>query len=97
MTDWRDTFTFNPVGSHNDGLAIVAAQTLTPPTGATKLMIQAADKNVRYTLDGTVPTASKGFRLAADGLPVVILIESGVTVKVIEEAATADLQYQWGN
>ena len=53
-------------------------------------------QNVRYTLDGTTPTASKGFLLKAGDPPVIIPITSGMLVKVIEEAASADLQYQWG-
>ncbi|MFN3652351.1 MAG: hypothetical protein ACK47B_22475 [Armatimonadota bacterium] len=85
-----------PVGAHSDGLAISAAQTLAPPAGASRLLIQALGQNVRYTLDGTTPTASAGFQLRAGDPPVLIPIGSGTVVKVIEEAATADLQYQWG-
>lgn len=87
---------FKPLGSHSDGGAISTAQTLTPEVGATKLLIQALTQNVRYTLDGTTPTASKGFQLVAGDPPIIIPINSDVTVKVIEESATADLQYQFG-
>lgn len=86
---------FDPIGSHVDGTLIVSSTTLTPEDGATKLLIQALDQNVRITLDGTTPTASKGFRLKAGDAPVMIWIAQA-TVKVIEEAASADLQYQWG-
>lgn len=87
---------FNPLGAHNDGLAISAAQTLTPAAGATKLLIQALDQNVRYTLDGTTPTATKGFQLKAGDPPITLPIGGDTTVKVIQEQATAVLQYQWG-
>lgn len=87
---------FNPLGSHNDGLAINTAKTLTPPGGATLLMIQALTQNVRYTLDGTTPTATTGFQLKAGDPAILVPIGSGTTVKVIEETATADLQYQFG-
>lgn len=88
---------FIPVGAHSDGLAISSAQTLTPTASdISKLLIQALGQNVRYTLDGTVPTASKGFQLKAGDPPVLIPISSATVIKVIEEAATADLQYQWG-
>lgn len=94
--DPRDAFIFSPVGSHADGDDISSAATLTPATGATKLLIQALTQNVRFTLDGTTPTASKGFQLAAGDPAVVIPIGPNTTIKVIEETATADLQYQWG-
>jgi len=90
-----DLLRFDPIGSHADGTTISSATTLTPADGATKLLIQALDQNVRLTLDGTAPTASKGFQLVAGDPPVMVWI-AGSTVKVIEEAATADIQYQWG-
>ena len=90
-----DLLRFDPIGSHTDGTEISSATTLTPADGATKLLIQALDQNVRFTLDGTTPTASTGFQLVAGDPPVMIWV-AGATVKVIEEAATADLQYQWG-
>ncbi|MGD2026621.1 MAG: hypothetical protein PVI99_02290 [Anaerolineales bacterium] len=86
---------FDPIGSHVDGADISSATALSPEDGATKLLIQALGQNVRLRLDGTTPTASKGFQLAA-GDPPVMLWVAGATVKVIKEAATADIQYQWG-
>lgn len=96
-----DLVPFNPSvaasgGAHSSGLAIVTAQTLTPPGDSTKLLIQALDQNVRYTLDGTTPTASVGFQLLAGDPPVVVPIGVDTVIKVIEEAATASLQFQWG-
>lgn len=87
---------FIPLGAHSDGLTITSAVTLTPPIGANKVMLQALSQNVRYTLDGTAPTASKGFQLKAGDAPIVIPINRHVEVRVIQEAATADLQYQFG-
>lgn len=86
---------FDPIGNHVDGTDISSSVTLSPEDGATKLMIQALGQNVRLTLDGTTPTASKGFQLEAWAPPVLVWV-GGAVVKVIEEAATADLQYQWG-
>lgn len=91
-----DEFTFNPVGDHSDGKDISSAETIAVPEGATKLLVQALDKNVRYTLDGTTPTASKGFQLAAGDPPIIIPIGNDMTIKMIEEASAADLQYQFG-
>jgi hypothetical protein len=88
---------FKPIGSHVDGTVLTSAVTLTPPSGATKLLIQVLDQDVRYTLDGTTPTASLGFQLKKDDPPLIIIIEEGVVIKMIQEAATADIQYQWGS
>jgi len=94
--DPRDALTFSPLGAHSSGATISSATTLTPATGATKLLVQALTKNVRFTLDGTAPTASLGFQIVAGDPPVVIPVGNGTVIKVIEESATASLQYQWG-
>jgi hypothetical protein len=94
--DPRDTLELNPIGSHSDGVDVSSAVTLTPPTGATKLLIQALDTNLRVTLDGTTPTTAKGFQLVAGDPPLLIPLGINTIVKVIEEAASCDLQYQWG-
>lgn len=94
--DWRDALMFNPSGAHSSGATISSATTLTIPSGATKLLIQALTQNVRVTLDGTTPTASVGFQLKAGDPPVIIPLGNATAVKVIQEAATASLQYQFG-
>lgn len=84
---------FNPIGAHSDGATISSATVLTKPaalaTGVAKLLIQALTQNVRYTLDGTTPTASKGFQLKAGDPPVIIPTGTYTVVTVIEETATA--------
>lgn len=87
-------------GGHNDGLDISSAVVLSPsatynPTKAPFVLIQTTTKNVRYTLDGTTPTTSSGFVLTAGNDPVVIPV-TGNILTVIEEAATADLQFEFG-
>ena len=94
--DPRDAMSFEPVGAHSDGATISSATTLTAPDGATKIMMQALTQNVRFTLDGTAPEAAKGFQLKAGDPPLVIPLGNGTVIKVIQETATADLQYQWG-
>lgn len=91
-----DRLGFNPLGAHNDGLDISAAVELVLETGTSKVRIQALAQNVRYTLDGTTPTAAKGFQLKAGDPPIEITVGHRTKIKVIEEAATADLQYQCG-
>jgi len=87
---------FDPVGNHVSGPDISTAATLTSSETATQIMIQALDQNVRYTLAGSTPTASVGFVLTADAAPIILPVGPNATLKVIEEAATASLQYQWG-
>jgi hypothetical protein len=99
---WKDAVSgLKPRGAHQDSLDISSAVALDPADdsadGATKVLVQALAQNVRYTLDGSTPTAAVGFQLKAGDPPVIILLEDGVTVTIIEEAATADMQYQWGN
>lgn len=87
---------FNPVSGHVQDATISGATTLTPEVGSNKLLIQAFTNNVRYTLDGTNPTASLGFQLKADDPPLVIPIGPGTVVKVIEETVSASIDFQWG-
>lgn len=94
---------FDPIGPHVSNLNISTQQVLTPPmttTGsADKILIQALDQNVRFTLDCTLPIGTgttHGFRLIANDPPVIIGISQGLCLTVVQEAATAELQYQWG-
>ena len=60
------------------------------------LLIQSSVADCRYTLDGTTPTAAVGFTLVAGADPTLILLDEGIAFKVIEEGATAILDYQFG-
>ena len=95
----RDYLQFERIGAHVDSPTISSATILTPTAsiGITKLLIQTMTQNVRYTLDGTTPTASLGFQLKAGDPPIIIPVDSSNTITVIQEAATADLNYQWGH
>jgi hypothetical protein len=83
-----------PVGSHTTDASVSAAETLTPPAGASFVRLETTTQAVRYTLDGTTPTASVGFLIAV-GVPTDIYVGSGSTLKVIQAAASASIQYQW--
>lgn len=91
-----DPLGFNPLGSHSDGADVSTAVALTIPAGAKKLMIQTHTQSVRFTLDGTTPEAAKGFQLKAGDPAIIIPLGNRSVVTVIQEAATADLQYQFG-
>lgn len=83
-------------GSHTKNTALSSSFTLTPPGNANAILIQATVQNVRYTLDGTTPTATTGFILRAYDDPRIIDISAGMTVKIIEETSGAIVNYQWG-
>ena len=87
---------FEPVGSHDSDDDISSAATLTKAEGATKIMIQAITQNARITFDGSTPTTSHGFQIVAGNPPIWFPVMVGYNVKAIEEAATCELQYQWG-
>lgn len=89
--------TFNPIGAHAEDTTVSSATTLTTPSGATKILLQALTQNVRFTLDGTTPTASLGFQLKAGDPPIIIPLKAGQSVILIEETASATIEYQFGN
>jgi hypothetical protein len=58
-------------------------------------MVQALTQSIRYTIDGTTPTAAIGFQLAAGDPAVVISMGKGVLPQFFPAAGGAILQYQW--
>lgn len=84
---------YEVVGSHTTNSSLASAVTLTRPAGANRIMLQAFTQNVRFTLDGTVPTSSAGFRL--DVGTYIVLPFTSTAITVIEESASASIQYQW--
>ncbi|HSG63296.1 MAG TPA: hypothetical protein VLA24_17865 [Pseudomonadales bacterium] len=82
--------------AHTTDATISTATVLTTPAGMNTLMIQPFTNNIRYTLDGTTPTASLGFQLAA-GVILTLDVSADMVITVIEEAASASIQYQWGS
>lgn len=90
-----------PIDYHQSRNDLATAQEMTVPAGSSPryLMMQAVDQNCRFTLtDATVastPTEVFGFLLAIGDVPIIIPVDAGITVRVIEEAVTATLQYQW--
>ena len=86
---------YAPVGAHSGGVNIAAAVTLTKPAGAAEIIMQAITQNIRFTLDGTTPTATLGFQLNCNSWGPLMVAVPGAAIIVIQEAATASLQYQW--
>ena len=88
---------YAPVGAHSGGVNIASAVTLTRPAGASGIIMQAITQNIRFTLDGSTPTATLGFQLNCNSWGPLMVAVPGTSIKVIQEAATASLQYQWVN
>lgn len=87
------------VGAHTTNSSLSAAVSLTCPANASRILLQAFTQNVRFLFAETtntalVPTASVGFRLLA-GERIDLSIPAGTILKVIEETASASIQYQW--
>ena len=87
-----------PVGAHVTNSSLSSAVTLTQPASASRILLQAFTQNVRFlfteTTSTAVPTASVGFRLPA-GERIDLSVPTGCLLKVIEETASASIQYQW--
>lgn len=84
-----------PVGSHTENTTLNTAQTLTLPDGANGFIIQASVQNIRYTVDGTAPTSTKGFLIRTTDYPVILYAPSNNSVfRFIEVTASATLEYQ---
>lgn len=83
-----------PVGAHTTDATVDAATALARPAGASFVRIQAETQAIRYTVDGTTPTAATGFLLAV-GVEKDIYVGSGASLNVIAAVAGASIQYQW--
>lgn len=95
-----DLAPFNPMDVHTQRADLTVVRTLAVPNVTlpiSKIIIQAFDQNIRYTLDGSDPTVGFGFRLTATNDPIMITIGPNTILKFLEEAATATLSFVWGN
>ncbi len=91
-----DLSTFVPVGAHTSVSDLSSAVTLTPPAGADRIYLQAVGQSLRYTFDGTVPTATIGFQFPTGGDGALFVLKGSASLKFIQETAGASMQYQWG-
>ena len=84
------------VGGHGQS-NVQPKEILVPPPGARTLLVQAiGTAAVRYTLDGTVPTSSIGFRLAI-GEAVLINVVGRMIITFVREDQNAKIAFQWGS
>ena len=83
------------VGSHTQNTSLSSAVSITVPPQATHVLLQAQTQDVRVTIDGTAPTATKGFLVVAAWDWTILPVPSNGTLKAIEVAASAKLDYQF--
>lgn len=93
-TSLKSLVAYAPVGTHSNP-TFATATALEKPAGATQLLIQVSGQNVRFTLDGSDPSATKGFLITAGSDPLIISVPGSTVIKLIQVAATATVQLQW--
>jgi hypothetical protein len=72
-------------------------QTITPPNNKTdKILIQARDGDIFYSLDNTNISLNEGYKLLQDSDPVLIPQMQKNTLKVIGTSVSTKLIYTWG-
>lgn len=96
----KSEFSVLPVGGHTRNTSLVSDVTLTIPNNATGIFLQVESGNINYTLDGSAPTTGAtgvGFKQGtADGV-VRLDLYPGARIRIIEQAASAVIQYQFFN
>ena len=87
----------SPIGTHHViTLGTVAYSPQDRPSEAKSLLVQAIDKDIRFTLDSaTSPTASVGFKLAAGDSALLIPITDTTHPQFFREESGSILQYLW--
>lgn len=66
------------------------------PLQANNVAVQAVTQNVRFTLDGSAPSATTGFQLVAGDPAILITLTPTTTLRFFREASGAILQIQAG-
>jgi len=87
-----------PASPHLTVSSLIGHVVLTPPENANRILLQVFTQNIRLVFTEAtspfVPTASVGFQFAA-GSRFDLAIADNFVIKIIEEAASASIQYQW--
>ena len=82
---------------HETWTDMAAIREIPTMEGVHEVLVQALDQNIRYTLGNAAPSATSGFRLTAGNDPIAIPLVAGRTrLRLVEEAAGATLEWQYG-
>lgn len=85
-----------PIGSHVQRSDLAAAKDVAVPARASHVLVSTTTESIRLTFDGsTAPTAAKGIHVGAGAAPLLLPVEANGTIKMIEEGATAVVDYQF--
>jgi len=87
-------FTF--LGSHVQVADLSSVYEANPPVDACRMLAQAFTQDVRFTLDGTDPSSTKGFQLKEGTPPIMLPLNTSTPPKFIAEVAGATLEIQYG-
>ena len=88
---------YTPSGTHQRLIGLSTVKTITFAANQQAIWIQALAQNVRMTTDGTTPSFTinpTGFQLKSGDPAVRFDFAPGTVLKLIEEAASATVQYQ---
>jgi hypothetical protein len=98
LLDHDDAVEFSPDPRESHHTITLGTAVYVPyfPLGARKIKMQVDTKDLRYTLDGTTPSATVGFHLAAAAEPIIIEVNEKVKLQVIREESGTILQYEIG-
>lgn len=83
-----------PIDEHAQLTGLSSAKGIGVPLSASGVIIQALGQNVRLKMSGT-PTSSSGFQIRAGDPPVLIPLQSQRSIQVIQELASATVEYQF--
>lgn len=88
---------FEPLANESHRSQLVNSLfTVNLPLNCNEVLVQATVQNIRYTINGTDPTASSGFVLISGNDPISIPVTKTTVLKFISETAGAILQMQYG-
>jgi hypothetical protein len=88
---------FKPVaGEPHRAQLVNALFTVNIPLNCSEVLVQATVQNIRYTVNGTNPTAASGFVLIFGNDPISIPVTGNTVLKFISESAGAILQMEFG-
>ncbi|PIG93715.1 hypothetical protein [Gloeocapsopsis sp. IPPAS B-1203] len=94
----KSQFSVRMLGTHTRNAALSSAVTLTVPANGSGLFLSVESGAINYTINGSTPTTGAtglGFKqVPADGM-VRLDLFPGAQVRVIEQAASAVIQYQF--
>jgi len=89
---------WTPSGTAQRLIGLTAVKSLTFPPNVQGVYLQVRGASVYITLDGTNPVVGGndlGFEIFVTSLPLLFTGIPGTTIKILQTAATAVVQYQW--